>query len=107
MSDDLPVACNAGPLMVLAKPNQLHLLKELYGRVHLANSVYDETVIEGMKRGHEDARTLLRFLMQMGWEADPVATDAIPNGLDQAHLDRGERDTLALAVQLGSASSHG
>jgi hypothetical protein len=70
MSDDLPVVCNAGPLMVLAKLNQLHLLKELYGRVRLANSVYDETVIEGMRRGHEDARTLLRFLMQMGWEAD-------------------------------------
>jgi hypothetical protein len=29
MSDDAPIVSNAGPLMVLAKLNLLHLLKQL------------------------------------------------------------------------------
>lgn len=61
MSGDAPVVINAGPLMVLAKLNLLHLLKELYGRVHFARSVYDEAVIEGMRQGYEDARTFSSF----------------------------------------------
>ena len=44
------------PLMALAKLNLLHLLKALYGRVYFARSVYDETVVEGMRQGYEDAR---------------------------------------------------
>ncbi len=39
-----PVVTNAGPLMVFSKLNLLHLLKELYGRVHFSKSVYDEVV---------------------------------------------------------------
>jgi hypothetical protein len=46
MSVDAPVIIDAGPLMTLAKLNLLYLLKELYGRVHFARSVYDETVTE-------------------------------------------------------------
>ena len=38
------VVSNAGPLMVLAKLNVLHLLKQLYGRVHFSQSVYDGTI---------------------------------------------------------------
>jgi predicted nucleic acid-binding protein len=33
------VVSNAGPLMSLAKLNLLHLLKELYGNVHIAVAV--------------------------------------------------------------------
>ena len=39
MSGLLPVVSNAGPLMVLAKLNVLHLLKQPYGRVHFPRSV--------------------------------------------------------------------
>jgi len=35
MSASVPVVSNAGPLMVLAKLNLLHLLKVLYGYVHI------------------------------------------------------------------------
>lgn len=97
------IVSNAGPLMALAKLNLLHLLQELYGQVHVPRSVYDEVVAEGMRQGHEDARTLHLFLNQVGWNPEDVAPAAIPTDLREAHLDRGERDTLALALALGDA----
>lgn len=97
-----PVVSNAGPLMVLAKLNLLHLLKELYGRVHFAQSVYDETVTEGIRQGYEDANTLSRFLDQANWSPQDVSVDPSQVDLVETRLDRGERDTLILAEILGS-----
>jgi len=39
MSTSPSVVSNAGPLMALAKLNLLHLLKALYGYVHIPRSV--------------------------------------------------------------------
>ena len=103
MSAGSAVVSNAGPLMALAKLNLLHLLRELYGRVYFARSVYDEMVVEGMRQGHEDARTLHLFLDQTEWHPEEVDTGDISTGLREARLDRGERDTLALAERLHSA----
>lgn len=97
-----PVVSNTGPLMALAKLNLLHLLKELYGRVHFSLSVYEETVVEGVRQGYEDAGTLRSFLDQLGWRPQQVALANMPAGLDEAHLDRGERDTIVLAISLNS-----
>jgi len=83
--------------MVLAKLNLLHLLKDIYGRVSYARSVYEEAVIEGIRHGHEDARVLLLFLDQMRWPPEESPPE-IPAALAQVNLDRGERDTLALAL---------
>lgn len=102
MSAGVPVVSNAGPLMALAKLNLLHLLKALYGRIYFARSVYDETVVEGMRQGHEDARTLHLFLDQMQWYPEEVDRSEVPSDLRQAHLDQGEGDTLALAERLQS-----
>jgi predicted nucleic acid-binding protein len=87
----------------LAKLNLLHLLKELYGHVYIPRSVYNETVTEGMRQGHADARTLCLFLKQVGWSPQDVDPAGMPIDLREAHLDRGERDTLALAVAFGNA----
>ena len=97
-----PVVCNAGPLIALAKLNLLHLLRELYGRIRFAQSVYDEAVTEGIRRGYEDARTLLTFLDQMNWRPEEVNLNEVPEHLREAPLDRGERDTVVLALALGS-----
>ena len=95
MSQPLFVVSNAGPLMVLSKLHLLHLLKVLYGRVHIAESVYNKVITTGMREGHADARTLFLFLNQMQWKPEHIITstlDWLP-----LHLDRGELDTLALA----------
>jgi predicted nucleic acid-binding protein len=101
MTSDRVVVSNAGPLMALSKLNLLHLLKELYGFVHIPRSVYREVIGEGLRQGYEDARTLKLFLEQTGWEPEDAPT--CPEGIENAHLDRGERNTLALAISLGSS----
>ncbi len=97
------VVSDAGPLMVLAKLNLLHLFQELYGRVHIAQSVYEEVVVAGIRWGYEDATTLQLFLDQLGWKHEDVDPAVMPDDLRAAHLDQGERDTLALAISLGNA----
>lgn len=60
------VVSNAGPLMAFAKLNLLYLLKQMYGRVHFPSSVYHEVVVEGIRRGFEDAHILRLFFSQEG-----------------------------------------
>jgi predicted nucleic acid-binding protein len=88
--------------MTLAKLNLLHLLTELYGRVHFSHSVYQEVVTAGLRQGYEDARTLYLFLNQMKWSPARIDRATIPSSLGETRLDRGERETLALAVNMGS-----
>jgi predicted nucleic acid-binding protein len=95
-----PVVANAGPWMALAKLNLLHLLKQLYGRVLLPQSVFAEVVVEGMRRGSEDVHTLRLFLSQEGWQ--PTEVKDIPGELASVHLDRGEQESIALALALDS-----
>lgn len=90
------VVIDAGPLMVLAKLNLLHLLKQLYGQVYFAEAVYHEVVTEGVHQGHADAATLLQFLRQEAWQATTVTS--MPSSILAASLDRGERESIALAV---------
>lgn len=97
-----PVVSNAGPLMVLAKLNLLHLLKALYGRVHFTQSVYEDTVTKGIAQGYDDASTLSRFLDQVNWFPQNVNAAPTQADMTEALLDRGERDTLILAEILGS-----
>jgi len=90
------VVSNAGPLMAFAKLNLLHLLKQMYGRVHFPGLVYQEVVVEGIRRGFEDAHMLRLFLSQEGWEATEVGD--MPQDLASSHLDRGEQESIALAM---------
>jgi len=98
------VVSDSGPLIVLAKLNVLYLLKVLYRRVYVPASVYDEAVAEGLRRGYSDSRTIQVFMRQAGWEPiEEINLKDAPISLQQAHLDRGEKDTLALALSLGNA----
>jgi predicted nucleic acid-binding protein len=89
--------------MVLAKLNLLHLLEELFGRVHITRSVYEEVVVKGMRQGYEDAKTLHLFLDQLGWEPKDVDPERALEHVGEALLDQGERDTLVLAASQGNA----
>ena len=91
-----PVVSNAGPLMILAKLNLLHLLKQLYGRVLFTEEVYREVIAEGMRWGYADAYVLHQFLEQEGWRA--VFVESLPAIVATAPLDRGEQESIALAA---------
>lgn len=92
----ISVVSNAGPLMVFSKLNILHLLKDLYGHVEFPISVYRETVSTGVKRGFADAQTLKSFLIQNEWK--PVKAFEIPMDLQDVNLDRGEKESIAMAL---------
>ncbi len=87
---------NAGPLMVFSKLNLLHLLKQLYGEVLIPQAVYEETVINGIKYGFEDAHTLRLFLHQTHWKS--IKSPKIPQAIASAHLDKGEKEAIACAL---------
>lgn len=93
------VVSNAGPLIAFAKLNLLHLLKALYREVRFTRAVYDEVVVAGMQRGYEDASILDRFLTREGWQ--PVVIAALPEDLAGTSLDRGELESIALALAGG------
>jgi predicted nucleic acid-binding protein len=95
MMPELAVS-NAGPLIVLSKLNLLHLLKELYREVIIPAAVYEETVINGMQYGFEDAYTLRLFLKQHNLIPQPFSN--IPTSVSSAHLDKGETEALGLAL---------
>ena len=92
----LNVVSNAGPLMVFSKLNALHLLKELYGRVEFPFSVYIETVSAGIRCGFADAQILNSFLLKNNWK--PVKEIEMPMDLQAANLDRGEKESIAIAL---------
>ena len=92
----ITVVSNAGPLMVFSKLNILHILKELYGKVEFPLSVFEETVSVGIRRGFMDAQALNLFLIQNQWK--PVTKVEIPLDLQTASLDRGEKESIALAL---------
>lgn len=93
-----PTVSNAGPLIVLAKINALYLLKLIYGQVLFSTGVYEEAVVQGIRRGYDDAHTLHRFLQQEGWQ--PTTVDDIPAEITALPLDRGEKESIALALSL-------
>ncbi len=92
----LKVVSNAGPLLVLAKLNILHLLEVLYGKVEFSQSVYKETVISGLKFGHPDAITLKTFFEENLWE--PVIAKNISDDILSEKLDTGEMEAICLAL---------
>jgi len=91
------VISNAGPLIVLAKLNQLHLLRELYGQVYFSSAVYYEVVTTGIRNGCDDAKILKAFFDQEGWT--PIDTGELPNEISRLNLDLGEKETIALALK--------
>ncbi len=67
------VVSNSGPLIVFSKLNILHLLEEYYGEIIIPRSVYNETVIDGIRHGYVDAFTLRSFLNQYDWKTQELA----------------------------------
>lgn len=87
---------DSGPMIALAKLNQLRLLPTMYETVVIPQAVYDEVVTTGLRRGYPDASIADAFLRRMKWQ--PVAVVDVPPELgNDVRLGRGEREALALA----------
>jgi len=84
---------NTTPLLALASIGRLDLLPSLFGQIHLVEAVVDECAAGGPITV-PDLRTL-------PWIQVVVATEPTLPGI-MLSLDRGERDTLDMALKLGA-----
>ena len=91
------VLADAGPLIALARLEQLTLLKRLYGQIWVTQTVWQEATAGG---AFADAKRIETARAQ-GWLQ--VGPDAAPSDLQRdalALLDAGERATMAQALHL-------
>ena len=88
------VVSNTSPLTNLAAIGQFHLLQELYGQIHIADGVWAELNARGRAwPGSQQVASSPWVIRQT------VQNHALVTSL-QRDLDRGELETIALAVEL-------
>lgn len=88
------VVSNTSPLTNLAAIGQFDLLRNLYGRLHIAPSVWDELNTGGEHWPGRDAVAAADWI-----ERHAVQNQALVTAL-QRDLDRGEAESIALALEL-------
>jgi predicted nucleic acid-binding protein len=93
---------DAGPLIALGKLKSLSLIEKLYGKICISEEVYREAVLEGIKRGYDDALSIKLFIEHQGIETVRVKHSEIEPALLEERLDPGEIETIHLALVLES-----
>jgi len=94
---------NCGPLMALAKLNQLSVLKKLFEELLIPQAVYEEAVTRGVTQGYPDALAIKLFLEQQGWQPVYVDHQHVNKDLLKEKLDWGEIESLHLAMNVKDA----
>ena len=90
------VVSNTSPIINLAAIGQLDLLRRLYGKVVIPQTVHEEITRAGVEQpGSTDVET------QAWIETRPVADQALVASL-RLELDEGEAAAIALAVELSA-----
>ena len=84
------VFSNTTPFIALASIDQLNLLPEIFGTVHVASAVIEECAQGG--------RIMVPSLLGLGW-VKVVADEADTRLTVLFELDRGEKQTILLAQQ--------
>ena len=92
---------DASPLVFLAKLNQLSLLTHLYEEITIPETVYIETVEQGLFYGYPDAPLIAAFVRKLG-KGSILKHSSWPEGLKEVNLGQGEKETIALAYELGA-----
>jgi predicted nucleic acid-binding protein len=87
---------NSGPLIHLATINQLELLFNLFEKILIPPSVYQETVEQGIKDGFLDARRIKREIELERIEIKPVPQNV--ESVENSKLHQGETDAITLAL---------
>jgi predicted nucleic acid-binding protein len=90
------VVSNTSPLTNLAAIGQFDLLHRLYGRVHIAEGVWEELNAGGRRWPGRYEVAAANWI-----ERRPVQNRWLVTAL-QRDLDRGEAETIALALELGA-----
>jgi predicted nucleic acid-binding protein len=90
------VVCNTSPLTNLAAIGQFDLPRRLYGGLHIAHGVWEELNAGGRRWPGRDE------VAEANWiEQHEVQNQTLVTAL-RRDLDRGEAETIALALDLGA-----
>lgn len=90
------VVSNTSPLTNLAAIGQFHLLRQLYGEIHIPHAVWDELNAQGVAWPGRDAVEAASWV----YRDDVKNATAVTALLDD--LDRGEAEAILLALELGA-----
>lgn len=88
------VVVNTSPLTNLAAISQFDLLHHLYGQLHIAQGVWEELNAEGQRWPGRDQVAGANWIERHVVQNRPLVTAL------QRDLDRGEAETIALALEL-------
>jgi len=91
------VVCNSTPLIGLAAIGRFVLLRRLFGRITIAQAVWDETVTYGRTTGGAQAE-----VRAADWITTAAVQDRLAVRLLLDELDRGEAETIVLAMETGA-----
>jgi len=94
------VVSDATPLIHMAKVKSLNLIKELYQKCYLTESVYNETVIEGQKYGHDDSNQIMEALGDWIEVRDPKGN--VFEFVKKYSIHVGEATSILLAKELSA-----
>ena len=92
----MPVVSNTSPLLNLAIIGRLCLVRQQFGQIQIPPAVMTELRVEESLPGSQ----LLREAIEEGWLMVQKVTARALVQLLQRDLDRGEAETIALALQL-------
>jgi predicted nucleic acid-binding protein len=96
------VVSNTSPLLYLAKLGKLDLLKKLFDKIIIPETVYEEVVLKGKERGFIDAVVIDKAIND-GWiEVRQVTFDKKIESYS-SEVDAGELAVIQLAKKLNSA----
>ncbi|NJN99851.1 MAG: DUF3368 domain-containing protein [Anaerolineales bacterium] len=91
------VVSNTTPLIGLAVIEHFDLLFHLFGKIHIAQAVYDEAVLAGREVGGAKREVSTASWIETIAVKDRLAVEVL---LDE--LDLGEAETIVLARELGA-----
>ena len=88
------VVSNTSPIINLAAIGRLDILRQLYGSIVIPESVYHEIAVTGSgEAGSWEVQAL-------GWIETKKATNRLHAAALQIELDKGEAESIALALEL-------
>lgn len=96
---------DTGILIWLAKYNNLHLLKELYGQIVIPNKVFEEAVTAGRSNGYLDAEIIDSAITTGDIIVQNTGVSIKINEMENVFnckLGGGEREAITLALKTGS-----
>jgi len=94
------VVSDSTPLIHLSKIDALHLIKKLYQKCYITQTVYNETIVEGQKFGHLDSDLIKNALGN--WLEIKDSTGDVARLVKKHSIHLGEAASILLAKELSS-----